>query len=138
MADIAALKKEKEELIAKRDAIKEENQSNFDYVQLIKQKSVLKTNIIVWVAVAAIVVMIGATLGLNLAKPDASPMLMWLTVGVPAVAAIAYTVVSFGLREKYEAIYKELDRDLSDVRMQIFDLDRRIEDIDEQLAQDAE
>lgn len=138
MADIAALKKEKEELIAKRDAIKEENQSNFDYVQLIKQKSVLKTNIIVWVAVAALVVMLGATLGLSLAKPDASPMLMWLTVGVPAVAAIAYTVVAFGLHEKYEAIYKELDRDLSDVRMQIFDLDRRIEDIDEQLAQDAE
>ncbi len=138
MADIAALKKEKEELIAKRDAIREENQSNFDYVAMIKQKSVLKTNVIVWVAVAAVVVMIGATLGLSLAKPDASPMLMWLTVGLPAVAAVAYTVVAFGLHEKYTAIYKELDRDLSGVRLQIFNLGRQIEKIDEELAQAAE
>ena len=137
MADIAALKKEKEALVAKREAIREENQSNFDYVELIKEKSVLKTGVIIWAAAIALVVMIGATLALCLIKPDANPMLMWLTVGVPVIAAIAVAVVIFGQHEKYEGIYKALDRDLADVRSEMFKLKREIEKLDAEMA-DAE
>lgn len=137
MADIAALKKEKEALVAKREAIREENQSNFDYVELIKEKSVLKTGVIIWAAAIALVVMIGATLALCLIKPDANPMLMWLTVGVPVIAAIAVAVVIFAQHEKYEGIYKALDRDLADVRSEMFKLKREIEKLDAEMA-DAE
>lgn len=137
MADIAALKKEKEALVAKREAIREENQSNFDYVELIKEKSVLKTGVIIWTAAIALVVMIGATLALCLVKPDANPMLMWLTAGVPFIAAIAVAVVIFGQHEKYEGIYKALDRDLADVRSEMFKLKREIEKLDAEMA-DAE
>ena len=137
MADIAALKKEKEALVAKREAIREENQSNFDYVELIKEKSVLKTGVIIWAAAIALVVMIGATLALCLIKPDANPMLMWLTVGVPVIAAIAVAVVIFAQHEKYEGIYKALDRDLADVRSEMFKLKREIEKLDAEIA-DAE
>ncbi len=135
MADIAALKKEKEELVAKREAIKEENQSNFDYVELIKEKSVLKTNVIILTAVIAVVVMIAATLVLCLVKPTASPMLLWLTAGVPVIAAIAVTVVIFARHEKYEDIYRALDRDLSDVRTEMFKLQRQIEKLDAEIAE---
>lgn len=135
MADIAALKKEKEELVAKREAIKEENQSNFDYVKLIKEKSVLKTNVIILTAVIAVVVMIAATLVLCLVKPTASPMLLWLTAGVPVIAAIAVTVVIFARHEKYEDIYRALDRDLSDVRTEMFKLQRQIEKLDAEIAE---
>ena len=137
MADIAALKKEKEALVAKREAIREENQSNFDYVELIKEKSVLKTGVIIWAAAIALVVMIGATLALCLVKPDANPMLMWLTAGVPVIAAIAVAVVIFAQHEKYEGIYKALDRDLADVRSEMFKLKREIEKLDAEMA-DAE
>ena len=135
MADIAALKKEKEALVAKREAIREENQSNFDYVELIKAKSVLKTGVIIWTAAIALVVMIGATLALCLVKPDANPMLMWLTAGVPVIAAIAVAVVIFGQHEKYEGIYKALDRDLADVRAEMFKLKREIEKLDAEMAE---
>ena len=135
MADIAALKKEKEELVAKREAIKEENQSNFDYVELIKEKSVLKTNVIILTAVIAVVVMIAATLVLCLVKPTASPMLLWLTAGVPVIAAIAVTVVIFARHEKYEDIYRALDRDLSNVRTEMFKLQRQIEKLDAEIAE---
>ena len=135
MADIAALKKEKEALVAKREAIREENQSNFDYVELIKEKSVLKTGVIIWTAAIALVVMIGATLVLCLVKPDANPMLMWLTAGVPVIAAIAVAVVIFGQHEKYEDIYKALDRDLADVRSEMFKLKRQIEKLDAEIAE---
>ena len=137
MADIAALKKEKEALVAKREAIREENQSNFDYVELIKAKSVLKTGVIIWTAAIALVVMIAATLALCLVKPDASPMLMWLTAGVPFIAAITVAVVIFAQHEKYEDIYKTLDRDLADVRTEMFELKREIEKLDAEMA-DAE
>ena len=135
MADIAALKKEKEELVAKREAIKEENQSNFDYVELIKEKSVLRTNVIILTAVIAVVVMIAATLILCLVKPTASPMLLWLTADVPVIAAIAVTVVIFARHEKYEDIYRALDRDLSNVRTEMFKLQRQIEKLDAEIAE---
>lgn len=135
MADITALKKEKEALVAKREAIREENQTNFDYVELIKAKSVLKTGVIIWTAAIALVVMIAATLVLCLVKPDANPMLMWLTAGVPVIAAIAVAVVIFAQHEKYEDIYKALDRDLADVRAEMFKLKREIEKLDAEMAE---
>lgn len=134
MADIAALKAQKQELIAKRDAIKEERASDFEYVRMIKAKSKFKINNIIWAAVIAVVLIIGATLAVGLLMPESTPMLMWLTVGIPAVAAIAYTIVLISLHEKYTTIYKELDRNLSDVRLEIFNCERQIEKIDAELA----
>ncbi len=134
MADIAALKAQKQELIAKRDAIKEERASDFEYVRMIKAKSKFKINNIIWAAVIAVVLIIGATLAVGMLMPESTPMLMWLTVGIPAVAAIAYTIVLISLHEKYTTIYKELDRNLSDVRLEIFNCERQIEKIDAELA----
>lgn len=135
MADIAALKAQQQQLAAERDAVREENASNFEYVAMIKEKSVLKARTIVLVALAAAAVLIVATLVVHLALPEINPMWMWVTVGVPAIAAIAYTIVVLARHEKYTEIYKNLDRDLGDVRARLFRLDRQIEALQKQIEQ---
>ena len=84
-----------------REAYFQEHQSDIDFVAMMKEKARLNTKGIVIAAVCAAVIMIGVTWGLHAAAPELSPMWMWLTIGLPAVAAALYTIVMCARHEKY-------------------------------------
>lgn len=110
-----------------REAYFQEHQSDIDFVAMMKEKARLNTKGIVIAAVCAAVIMIGATWGLHAAAPELGPMWMWLTIGLPAVAAAVYTIVMCARHEKYTEYAKEADRGIADVRAKLFAYDQEID-----------
>lgn len=117
---LTALEKERNEFF-------EEHRSDFEFLEGMKAKTVLNTKRIGWIAVIAVVVMIGATWGLHIALPKLSPMWMWPTIALPFLAAVTYAIVEIAKQEKYVGYYKELENGMSDVTMQLFQYDTEIE-----------
>ena len=130
MARLETLRKEREELY-------QEHKADFDFVNLIGQKAVLKVKGILVVSIVAFALLIGVTWLLHVLMPDLGPMWMWLTVGLPAVAAVAYTIVVLHRHEKYSDYHRQLVADMGSVSMQLFEYDRAIEALEERAAEEA-
>ena len=110
-----------------REAYYQEHKSDLDFVALMKQKAVLNKKGIAIVVACAAVVMLAATWALPMILEKPSPMWMWLTGGLPAIAASVYVMVTFGLHEKYTDYAKEVERGVAEVTAKLFDYDREID-----------
>ncbi len=118
---------QRDELIAQRDELIKDNAGNVEYVEMIKSKAVFPTKLVVLIVAALILVSIGATFAVSTLFEGASPMLMWLTVGLPAVIAIVVVLVFANKSEKYDNIYRTLNRDVSAIENKIHLLGRDID-----------
>ena len=126
MGDISKFVEQQDQLIKERDELVESNKDNFEYVSSIKQQSGLRKNKLVLFILIALAVSIIASVAVYKLIEKASPMLMWLTVGIPLIESIVFTLLEIGRSEKLSNIYRELNRDLSSVETRIYLLNRDI------------
>ncbi|MBP5618318.1 MAG: hypothetical protein J6X61_04135 [Clostridia bacterium] len=71
-------------------------------------------------------------------RSTTSPMLLWLPVAIPMLAAAAYVVVVLHKTEKYSDYHRQLVADMSDVSMKLFEYDQEIEKIENATDEDEE
>ena len=63
-------------------------------------------------------------------RAELNPMLLWLPVAIPVLAAAAYIVVCLHRSEKYTEYYNQLVADMGDVSMRLFEYDQEIEKLE--------
>ena len=125
-----------------REALYQEHKSDFEFVDLIAKKAELKIGRILLVAAIAFVVMVGVTWGLYSLRMNVedfktlSPMWVWATAGIPAIAATVYTIVAIGRHERFTDYHRQLVADMGDVSMKLFEYDQEIEKLEQ--AQEEE
>ena len=67
-----------------------------------------------------------------------SPMLLWLPVAIPVLAAVTYVVIALHRHEKFDDYHRQLVADMGDVSMRLFELDQEIEKIENATDEDEE
>ena len=63
-------------------------------------------------------------------RAELNPMLLWLPVAIPVLAAAAYIVVCLHRSEKYTEYHDQLVADMGDVSMRLFEYDQEIEKLE--------